>query len=206
MLEIFEKEQKQHYRAEYFSKLEEEETKNSQFHQLLRAGLEQEFSNLYINTKNFLDNYRAQTKDRKREHNYLKVRDEAMQKLLKKQLDKLHLGYETVKQLKQKLSELHRHLGRKQKDLESEFDFFFLAFDRLKFQLLVDRELDFQKLNYLTMCYNDSIQNLEKVKSKGEQMLHISAVCRKLETQEEKIMPFPMGVGGGKRKKVTYYS
>ncbi|KAJ8938791.1 hypothetical protein NQ314_011327 [Rhamnusium bicolor] len=165
MLEVARKEQKQNVRADYYSKLEEEETKYNQIVQRLRAILEKELQNVWKNTMRFLDTYNSQIKERKKEHNELKTQDDSLQILLCTQIEKIRKVLDYLKTLKQKYNDSQKLLGKKK---------------------------DFDQIVILTVNYNGTIEHLEKLKEKGEHILHVAAVCRKLETQEEKITPFPL--------------
>lgn len=190
-LEIEQKTQKTNMRGDYFYKIEEEHTKNAQKLQKLKAILENIQFDYQKETQEFLKSYHSQIKDRKKQYDTLKVRDEVLQALLTKQVDKLRQECEHIKRLKQNMSDSQKLLGRNLKDLEEEHNFFFTAFNFLKNRLIIDREKDAKKIEHLTVCFNSTNAHLEKIRTKGEQILHMGEVCRKLETQEEKIAPFP---------------
>lgn len=192
MLELAKKNHNQQFRAEYHSKLDDEETKNYQNIQRLKGILETNLGATCNGIKNFLINHKSRTQQRKDDHDYLVNKDNSMQTIIRKQTDNLHLSYETINDYNRKLNDTQKLLGRREKDLQSEYDFFFLAFGILKDNLVKDRRLDFKKISFLTKCFNQSIRNLDNLKSKVEVLLSVSAVCRKLETQEEKVMPFPL--------------
>ncbi|XP_056633906.1 dynein regulatory complex subunit 2 [Diorhabda sublineata] len=191
ILEMARKEQKANIRAEYFSKIEEEETKNVQLIQRLRGILEAVHFGIEKDIDEFLSKYNNAIKERKKGYEKLKQQDDALQELLAFQLDKIRKMHESIKTLRQELADSQKTLGRKLKDLETEFQFFNNAFNILKTRLVKDRELDAKKMEILTVNHNETVQALQKIKEKGEHILHIAAVCRKLETQEEKIRPFP---------------
>lgn len=191
-LEMAWKEQKQNVRAEYFSKLEEEGTKYGQLVQRLKAILENNLLDMCKYTQQFLSQYEEKTRARKREHYKLKKQDDSVQELLLIQLEKLRRMSEHLRRLKSKYEDSRKLLGRKLKDIKYEHDYFTFAFNCLKTKLEVDRATDFDQLRTLTVSYNSAVKYLEKLKEKGEHILQAAAVCRKLETQEEKIMPYPI--------------
>ncbi|XP_050307873.1 dynein regulatory complex subunit 2-like [Anthonomus grandis grandis] len=178
--------------AEYFSKLEEQDSKQHQLIQTMKGILEQVHLQLWTDTVDFLENFKHKIKERKKMHNELKTEDDRLQKLIKKQLEHIRKSYNIIRSLKVKKAELEKFLGRKFADLQSEFDFFTMAFDLLKAKLDQDRKVDFEKLNCLTTSYNDIITYLEELEVKGRHILHVCGICRKLETLEEKILPFPV--------------
>nr|CAI5850600.1 unnamed protein product [Callosobruchus analis] len=191
MLEVAQKKQKQQVRAEYFSKLEEEDTKGSQMISRLRGILEKVHVQLDKDTSDFLQAHNQHVKDKQKLHDELKVRDEAMQKVLQAQLDHIRKSMDRIRALKIRLRESQKQMGRRVADLDNEHAFFQNAFNLLKRKLIIDRAVDFQKLQTLTVNFDATKQALEKLQIRGEHILHVAAVCRKLETQEEKILPFP---------------
>lgn len=191
MLELTKKDQKTIIQAEFFNKLEEEETKNTQLTQRLEALLEDLHTSIEADTEKFLREYLEQTNKRKFYYEELKAQDDSLRKVLSLQLEKLNQMHNTIKTLKMKLMEAETYLGRKLKELESEAQFFNNAYTMLKRRLENDRQTDQQKLEVLTVSHSETVRHLEKIKQKGEHILHMAAVCRKLETQEEKILPFP---------------
>ncbi|XP_030752108.1 dynein regulatory complex subunit 2-like [Sitophilus oryzae] len=186
------KEVKRTRRAEYFSKLEEEDSKQNQIVHRVRGILEQQHLQVWLETVTFLEEYKERIKERKKEHNSLKIQDDQLQDVIKKQLDSIRRAFNTIRSLKVKQAEQEKFLGRKLGDLQSEFDFFTLAFNTLKNKLAKDRKLDFQKLNCLTLNYHDVISYFEDLETEGKHLLHVGAVCRKLETLSEKILAFPV--------------
>ncbi|KAJ8973370.1 hypothetical protein NQ317_007183, partial [Molorchus minor] len=170
ILDIVKKEQKQDVQAEYFSKLQETDNRNLHLISTLKGTLENKFQYLLQDTLNFLQDYEQNTKERRREHEELRTQDDALQALLVNQLEKIRKACEYVKILKMKLTDSEKILGRKLRDIQGEEDFFAYAFSTLKNLLVFDTRRDQQQL---------------------VQILHMSSVCRKLETQDEKIQPFP---------------
>ncbi|XP_076252117.1 dynein regulatory complex subunit 2-like [Rhynchophorus ferrugineus] len=179
-------------RAEYFSKLEEQDSKQQQTIQQIKGILEQEHLQVWVSTVGFLEEYKERIKERKKAHTRLKIQDDQLQKVIRNQLESIRKAYELIRSLKVKKSEQEKFLERKLGDLQSEFDFFTIVFNKLKNKLSKDRKFDFEKLNCLTVNYNEVISYMESLEKKGKHILHVAAVCRKLETLAEKIMPFPV--------------
>ncbi|CAH1967115.1 unnamed protein product [Acanthoscelides obtectus] len=123
------KKQKQQVRAEYFSKLEEEETKGSQLISRLRGVLEKVHIALDADTRNFLNAHQHHVKEKQKLHDELKVRDEAMQKILQAQLDHIRKSTDRIRALKIRLRESQKMLGRRVSDLDNEHAFFLNAFN-----------------------------------------------------------------------------
>merc|ERR1712002_101408 len=63
-------------------------------------------------------------------------------------------------------------------------------FQELKGQMNQLREKERERLTKLTLMSNESIKELKRKCEKGERILRLSEMCRKLETEEEKVLPF----------------
>lgn len=192
ILQLEMKEVKRTRHAEYFSKLEEQDTKQGQLIQRMKGLLEQVHQKMWTDTVQFLNDYKTKISERKKQHNELKNEDDKLQKIIKKQLEQIRKSHNTIRDLKLKKMDLEKFLERKVADLQSEFDFFTWVFESLKIKLNKDRQVDFEKLSHLTVHYNEVINYLNSLEEKGKHILHVSAVCRKLETLEEKVLPFPV--------------
>ncbi|ENN76352.1 hypothetical protein YQE_07129, partial [Dendroctonus ponderosae] len=191
ILQLEMKEVKRTRHAEYFSKLEEQDSKQHQLVQRMKGILEQLHLQVWTDTVQFLQRHQNSIKERKKIHLEMKSEDDKLQLLIRNQLEHIRSSHNTIRSLKVKEAELEKFLGRHVADLQSEFDFFTFAFNSLKTKLTKDRRLDFQKLNCLTIHYNEVIAYMESLEAKGKHILHVGSVCRKLETVKEKILPFP---------------
>jgi hypothetical protein len=63
-------------------------------------------------------------------------------------------------------------------------------FHELKAQMKVMQDQMRKKLTKLTIQSNKSIETLKQQEEKAMQILRLAEMCRKLETEEEKILPF----------------
>lgn len=195
-LAVKKREQEQLVRGDYLSKLDEESTKYTDIIQHLRGGLENTFGSVWQNTKTFLDDYAAQTTDRRKAYNVLSQQDIALQKLCNEQRFKLSDMQEYLNKLKVNFVNVQETQGQKISDLLNERQYFADAFWTLRTRLISDKKIDNENLALLTVESNVTKAHLEKILKKGKHLLELAAICRKLETQEEKILPFPSRSGG----------
>lgn len=179
-------------RAEYYSKLDEVEVKCNLSVQKLKAELEKKYQNIFDATANFILDYNKHIKDRKHEHKVLKDQEDYMQDLIDQQFKQLKNGNSQIKKLREQFNDLKQSEGNKVLDLEAEMQYFSNTFLSLKNKLEIDSQHDFNQLVRLSDTSNFTFCYLEKLIKKGETLLKIAAICRKLETQKEKIMPFPL--------------
>lgn len=60
----------------------------------------------------------------------------------------------------------------------------------IKIQNNSEQIKDQDQLKILTIEYNKTIKHLERLVIKGQRLLTLMQICRKYETQEEKVVPF----------------
>lgn len=194
MLFKIEMERKEHNRlkkGEYFSRLDEVEVKNQLVLQKLRATLEKNYQNMFEDAKKFIKDYNKRIRERKKEHNMLKNQDDQMQELIGQQFRHIKRCNERVRQLRTAYIDMKQSEGGHLADLQAERNFFSTSFLTLKAKLENDKKDDFDKLAMLGGNASEAFDYLEALNKKGEMILTLAAVCRKLETQKEKILTFP---------------
>ncbi|XP_044262869.1 dynein regulatory complex subunit 2-like [Tribolium madens] len=195
MLHQIELERREHNRlkkGEYFSRLDEVEVKDQLLLQKLRATLERKYQNMFEDMKHFIKNYNKQVRDRKKEHNLLKDQDDSIQELIAQQFKNMKKCYDRIRQLRQKYTDMKQIDGSRLSDLQAERNYFSNSFLTLKTKLESDKKDDFDKLALLSENAAKAFDCLEHLNKKGEMILSLAAVCRKLETQKEKILTFPL--------------
>ncbi|XP_068911882.1 dynein regulatory complex subunit 2-like [Tenebrio molitor] len=191
-LELDRKEHNRLKKGEYFSRLDEVDVKNQLLLQKLKAALETKYQNMFDEMKRFIKNYRKRIRDRKKEHNMLKEADDAIQELIAHQFKQIKRLYDIIRQLRQKYIDMKQTEGSKLLDLQAERQYFSYSFLTLRIKLENDKKDDFNKLVRLSECCAKAFDYLESLNKKGEMILTMAVVCRKLETKKEKILPFPL--------------
>lgn len=77
-------------------------------------------------------------------------------------------------------------------DLEAERVFFAECFFRMKNALERDIKTDYENLAFISSRGRMTINDLEDVKRKGKWILCLAEICRKMETEREKILSYPI--------------
>lgn len=73
-----------------------------------------------------------------------------------------------------------------------------LQYDEMKKKFEKNMAKDKENLKIIVLSSEDAAKKLNGILKKGENILHLATICRKLETEEEKVLPF------GPRKKVMF--
>ena len=74
--------------------------------------------------------------------------------------------------------------------LETERNIIYKNYQQLKKQMEAFKEREYSKLKQLVVNSGNAIQKLEDYTTLGERILRTAELCRKLETEREKVLPF----------------
>ncbi|WAR03826.1 DRC2-like protein [Mya arenaria] len=151
-------------KSEFQSMRDEIKNKNLEEKHALRVQLEQKVDNLWMQFREALQNYNMTTEERKVAFENLKVKDEKSAKEIESQMRKL-----------QRISDREKMLAH---------------FQLMKAEMNKVRENERDKLTKVTLESNAAIKEVKRQKEKVELILKVAEMCRKLETEEEKVLPF----------------
>ncbi|XP_078287580.1 dynein regulatory complex subunit 2 [Rhinoraja longicauda] len=177
-------------RQEFNSTREDLKNKSLEEKHSLRVYLEGLVEDLWMQFQLALKNYIDATEDRKIAFDTLKSRDEKSAKEIEMQMKKLQKMQETIAALKIKIAANSRKCEAENKKLRDEKDAIKQHFLMQKSQMNYLRAREHERLVKLTLESNAAIKVLKSVCAKGEHILKMAEMCRKLETEEEKVLPF----------------
>ncbi|XP_002131334.2 dynein regulatory complex subunit 2 isoform X1 [Ciona intestinalis] len=177
-------------RQEFQSMRDEIKNKNLEEKHALRIQLEGAVETLWKQFQAALKNYNETTEERKIAFENLKTKDEKSAKEIESQMRKLQRIQDTITQLRGKMQQNARDCEDRNRHLREEREHVQRHFQQLKTEMNNTREADRGKLTTLTLQSNSAIKKLNKVRDKGDQILRLAEMCRKLETEEEKVLPF----------------
>ncbi|CAL1546681.1 unnamed protein product [Lymnaea stagnalis] len=187
--------------AEFSSLRDEIKNKNLEEKHALRVQLETKVEDLWQQFRQALQNYNDTNEERKATFETLKIKDEKSAKEIDMQMRKLQRISDQIAQLRAKLSANAKESEEKNKllkEIEDDEDTFTKEerekmqkhFHELKAQMNKVREKEWDKLTKITLESNAAIKEIKRQKEKGELILRLAEMCRKLETEEEKVLPF----------------
>nr|CAD7423068.1 unnamed protein product [Timema monikensis] len=135
--------------------------------------------------------YAASTEPRRAHYAKLKARDAEHTVAIAHQAQRVnYLQEQVVRSLKAQMITLKESGEQKVLELKAEREECVKYFWGLRRHLSKGQELDKEKLTRMTVQSNRVIKRLESVLAKGDQILKLSTLCRKYETEQEKIVPF----------------
>lgn len=153
---------------------------------------DQYFTNLFNETKHALNDFYKSTQQKKTEHDALFSQDTVMADIQRQQLEKIIKMYFTIQRLKEKYLKL-KEKNSKNLALLLRRKMYFLKYYEM-FDAVLKRTMRFFKnLTITFVCNtNETLNIMEKVLKKMTIILKLVTECRKLETQGEKILCFPL--------------
>ncbi|KAG8509124.1 Dynein regulatory complex subunit 2, partial [Galemys pyrenaicus] len=182
--------------SEYESKLEFQsmwddlKNKNLEEKHFLRLQLENIVEDLWRRFQDALKNYTDATEDRKVAFEALKVKDEKSSKEIEAQMKKIQKLQESIVTLKGKLMMHSRDSEDQNQYIRNDKEVVLVQLRKLKAQRTQVRAISQENLVKLTLESNATLKALKKIVDKGEKILKLAEICRKFETEEEKVLPF----------------
>ncbi|XP_006177739.2 dynein regulatory complex subunit 2 [Camelus ferus] len=182
--------------SEYESKLEFQsmwddlKNKNLEEKHFLRLQLENIVEDLWRRFQDALKNYTDATEDRKIAFETLKVKDEKSSKEIEAQMKKIQRLQDSIIILKGKIMVHSRESEEQNQDIRNDKELVLVQLRKLKAQRTQARRISQENLVRLTLESNATLKALRMAVDKGEKILKLAEICRKFETEEEKVLPF----------------
>ncbi|XP_024431507.2 dynein regulatory complex subunit 2 [Desmodus rotundus] len=182
--------------SEYESKLEFQsvwddlKNKNLEEKHFLRLQLENVVEDLWRRFQGALKNYTDATEDQKIAFEALKVKDEKSSKEIEVQMKKIQKLQDSVIILKGKIMAHSRESDEQNQCVRDDKELVLVQLRKLKARRTQGRGIAQENLVNLTLESNATLKALRKIVDKGEKILKLAEICRKFETEEEKVLPF----------------
>ncbi|KAJ3124658.1 Dynein regulatory complex subunit 2 [Nowakowskiella sp. JEL0407] len=175
---------------EYSSVKDDIKNKNLEEKHALRIQLEGTVEDLWRQFQSALNQYTSSTEERKKQFEDLKHKDLKNAREIELQLKKLVKLSEQISHLKAKLSFNSREYEDRNRLLREEKEAVGVHFQELKVKMNLYREGEMRKLTRLMVLSDRVIRELMGKVEKAEKILKLAEMNRKLETEEERVLPF----------------
>jgi len=156
----------------------------------LQRALETKTNDIKRELEMSFTNYQQSTKDLN--DNYEKLKEEDTKK--GEQISRVHREVETLKadieRLKYEASKTDKECRARNKALKDELDTVTRHYHELKKKMVNFREEEVKRLTELINYSRECTNKLKDQESLGEKILKLAELCRKLETEKEKVVPF----------------
>jgi hypothetical protein len=175
---------------EFQGMMDELKNKHLEDTHALKAHCQALLDRLWAEFQEQTQNYRKATEERKMRFEALKRKDEESANTIAKQMKKIQRLQDSISDLKKKMATNAKENEEKTRAIKEDQQMVLARFRELKLQMNASREEERKHLTTLTLHSDAAMKALQKKKEKGERILTLAEMCRKLETEEEKVLPF----------------
>ncbi|XP_010879917.2 dynein regulatory complex subunit 2 isoform X1 [Esox lucius] len=177
-------------RQDYQSTIDEIKNRSIEEKHALRMQLEGEVEGLWDHFQRAKCSYNEATEDRHIAFESLRTHDQHSSEEIDTQARKLQKLQDTVSALRSKLNSIQKESAKVTQDLRTAREEVTLQTYQLKGQLSRTRTAKRTQLTNLTVHSDAATKKLLGIIAKGERLLRMAEMCRKLETEHEKVLPF----------------
>ncbi|KAG8429444.1 hypothetical protein GDO86_004243 [Hymenochirus boettgeri] len=156
----------------------------------LRIMLEIRVEDLWKQVQLAFKNYTESTEDNKIAFEALKAKDEKSAQEIETQMKKFQKIQDSMSFLKNRIARHARDNEEQNRRLRADKEVVYKQFQKLKCQMKKERAAKRSNLASLTVQSNATMKALQKIIDKGESILRKAEMCRRVETEEEKVLPF----------------
>ncbi|XP_067092646.1 dynein regulatory complex subunit 2 [Osmerus mordax] len=177
-------------RQDYHSTRDVIKNRNIEEKHALRIQLEGTVENLWCQFQQALRSYNEATEDRHIAFESLRTRDQRSAQEIDTQMRRLQKMQDFISMLRSRLSSSQKDSEVAAQRLRATREEVTLQSRHLKAQLSRARTAERSQLANLTIHSNAAAKKLKGIIDKGEKLLRLAEMCRKLETEHEKVLPF----------------
>ncbi|PAA59711.1 hypothetical protein BOX15_Mlig009998g1 [Macrostomum lignano] len=178
-------------RTEFHSMRDEIKNRNNEEKHALRVLLEVKVDEYWRQFNEAKKAYNEATREKKLNFENLKAKDEASAKEIDRQMRRLQKIGAEMSSLKQRMASNSRLYEERNRMLKEEREKMVLHFQQLKAQMARIKDQQRQRLTKMTLESNEALKGLRAQNDKADRILKSAEMCRRLETEEEKVLPFP---------------
>ncbi|PBC25802.1 dynein regulatory complex subunit 2-like [Apis cerana] len=151
--------------------------------------LQRKLENLWNNLRNVYSDYRKNTEMRRKDYEIIKNKDHIDQQIITKQYLRIANLLDEIMKYRNKIKFHGKESGNELEEILRESNFFHNIYRETNERFILGHKKD--KHRTMTMCkeYNHSVKHMKALMVKAERILAYIQMCRKYETQDEKILP-----------------
>merc|ERR1719335_126316 len=185
-----EKNREQQDVTEHQSAYELIRNKNIEEDHQMRSHLDEKFEQMKEKCNAHLQNYRTQTEANTADYKNYLSRDATLSKQVERKLQQVERMQSQITHWKLKIQQNRQECEERNAQLRTEKDHIAKHFQELKAKMNRFRNEEKKRLTDLTQNARGCIKNLKDQLSLAEKILKTAELCRKFETEREKVLPF----------------
>ncbi|KAM4612703.1 dynein regulatory complex subunit 2 [Polymixia lowei] len=175
---------------DYQSTRDDIKNRNIEEKHALRIQLESRVEGLWRQVQEALQSYNEATEYRRIAFESLRTRDQCSAQEIDTQMKRLQKLQDCLSTLRSRLSSSQREGEVAARGLRATKEDVTMQARQLKAQLSQARAAERSQLANLTVHSNAASKKLQGIITKGEKILRMAEMCRKIETEHEKVLPF----------------
>jgi sulfur relay (sulfurtransferase) DsrC/TusE family protein len=156
----------------------------------MRSNLEDQIENMRYNCNNQLRSYQSQTENNTTEYKLFLERDADLSKKVERKLRQVERMQASIQHWKLKIQQNKQECEDRNAQLRTEKDHIAKHFQELKGKMNRFRSEERKRLTDLTQNSRNCIKSLTDQLGVAENILKTAELCRKFETEREKVLPF----------------
>jgi len=185
-----EKNREQQDVTEHQSAYELIRNKNIEEDHQMRSHLEEKIEQMKEKCNAHLQNYRTQTEANTADYKTMLARDASLSKQVERKLRQVERMQSQITHWKLKIQQNRQECEERNAQLRTEKDHIAKHFQELKAKMNRFRNEEKKRLTDLTQNARGCIKNLKDQLALAEKILKTAELCRKFETEREKVLPF----------------
>lgn len=193
IVEQVEKEEKNREQADindHQSQFELIRNKNIEEDHQMRSNLEEMIEDTRAKCKEKLQQYQTSTETQTTDYKKFLKKDGELSEKVEKKLRQVERMQASIQHWKQKISQNKSECEERNAQLQTERDHIAKHFQELKAKMNFFRTEEKKRLADLTLNARNCIKTLKDQLSLAERILKTAELCRKFETEREKVLPF----------------
>jgi len=193
IIQHVEKDEKQREQAditEYQSQFEMIRNRNIEEDHQMKSGLEEKIEETRNKCKEKLNNYTQLTEGSTADYKEYLQRDAMLSKQVERKLRQVTRMHDAIQHWKLKITQNKQDCEERNSQLRTEKDHLAKHFQELKAKMNNMRSDEKKRLADLTLNARNCIRTLKDQLAIAERILKTAALCRKFETEREKVLPF----------------
>ncbi|CAG9125404.1 unnamed protein product [Plutella xylostella] len=175
-------------RGEFLVKEDDDRMGFTNIRESLCSFLENTYNLMWEDYKAVLREYVANTSENQKKGRRLRQKENMMADIIAKQAKRIADDDNILRRLRNELQAYES--GTKQAAYRDRRNRYRTAWNKMKQNLITSSELDFQQMEALVHEANSASEFLNKSLQKADKILRMAALCRRLETLREKVLPF----------------
>mmetsp|Transcript_40136 Transcript_40136/g.87673 ORF Transcript_40136/g.87673 Transcript_40136/m.87673 type:complete len:489 (-) Transcript_40136:167-1633(-) len=156
----------------------------------MKSNLEEKIEETRAKCKEKLQSYQNATESNTTEYKQFLLRDALLSKQVERKLRQVERMQSSIAHWKLKISQNRQECEERNSQLRTEKDHIAKHFQELKAKMLLFRTEEKKRLADLTQNSRNCIKSLKDQLALAERIMKTAELCRKFETEREKVLPF----------------